>query len=115
MSESAAVVDPGKVIAEVVVTSSTHLADFLATCGVKPQQILAGPERRPGDNAPVVKWCFHSSPKAEEIMLLWAKPPKDARDWDRLTPEEKGIVINFVTAFSDNLHHFISQAKRGGA
>lgn len=100
-----------QVVAAVVVTPSTHLADFLATCGCQIQQVLSGPERTP-TGAPVVKWVFQESEKAKEIMILWKQPP-DARDWDQLNHEEKQIVINFVTAFSDNLHHFIKRAKEG--
>ena len=99
-------------LAAVVVTPSTHLADFMATCECQIQQTVSGPERTP-DGRPVVKWVFEDSPKAEEIMVLWKSPPKDTRDWDHLTAEEKAIVINFVTAFSDNLHHFIKRAKEG--
>jgi hypothetical protein len=104
--------EQGEVIASVVVTPSTHLADFMATCGCQIQQTVSGPERTP-QQTPVVKWVFQASPKAEEIMVLWKNPPQDTRDWDELTQDEKKIVINFVTAFSDNLHHFIKRAKEG--
>jgi hypothetical protein len=102
----------GQVVAQVLCTSSTHLADFLATCGCPIQQVLTGPERTP-DGRPVVKWVFPENSTATEIMVLWKNPPKDTRDWEQLSFEEKQIVINFVTAFSDNLRHFIKQAKEG--
>jgi hypothetical protein len=102
----------GQVVASVLVTGSTHLADFLATCGCKIQQTTSGPERTP-EGRPVVKWVFDESPTATEIMALWKNPPDNSRDWEQLSFEEKQIVINFVTAFSDNLRHFIKQAKEG--
>lgn len=101
-----------QVIASVLVTPSTHLADFMATCGCQIQQVVSGPERTP-DGKPVVKWVFPETTTATEVMVLWKKPPKDSRDWDQLTFEEKQIVVNFVTAFSDNLRHFIKTAKEG--
>ena len=107
MSESA-----GREVAAVLITSSTHLADFLATCGCEIQQCTYGPERTP-DGRPVCKWLFNETPTALEIMRLWKNPPKDARDWEHLTPEEKQIVVNIVTAFGDNLFHFIAKAKAG--
>jgi hypothetical protein len=99
-------------VAAVVVTSSTHVADFLATCGCQIQQVISGPERTP-DGKPVVKWVFEETQTAKEIMVLWKNPPKDARDWEHLSHEEKCIVINMVTAFSDNLYHFVKRAKEG--
>jgi hypothetical protein len=99
-------------VAAVLVTSSTHLADFLATCGCQIQQILSGPERTP-DGRPVTKWVFYETQTAKEIMVLWKNPPQTARDWEHLSAEERGIVINMVTAFSDNLYHFKKQAKEG--
>lgn len=108
MSEQA-----GTTVASVVVTPSTHLANFLATCGCEIQHVVTGPERTP-DGRPVVKWVFQDTRTAEEIMVGWKNPPKDAPDWEHLTPRERDIVINMVTAFSDNLHHFIRIAKNGG-
>lgn len=102
--------EKGQQVAAVLVTPSTHLADFLATCGCTIQQTLSGPERTP-DGRPVCKWIFEETKTATEVMLLWKNPPKDTRDWENLTEEEKRIVINFVTAFSDNLYHFIKMAK----
>ena len=99
-------------VASVLVTQSTHLADFLATCNCPIQQVVRGPERTP-DGRPVCKWVFPETGTATEIMLLWKDPPKDTRDWDQLSFDEKRIVINFVTAFSDNLRHFIKAAKEG--
>jgi hypothetical protein len=107
MSESA-----GQQIAAVLITSSTHLADFLATCGCPIQQVTSGPERTP-DGRPVVKWIFEETSTAREIMLMWKNPPRDSRDWEHLNPEEKAVVVNIVTAFSDNLFHFIKKAKEG--
>lgn len=99
-------------VASVLITSSTHLADFLATCGCKIQQVESGPERTP-DGRPVCKWVFEESQTAKEIMVLWKNPPTTARDWEHLNHEERCIVINMVTAFSDNLYHFIKRAKEG--
>lgn len=99
-------------VASVLVTSSTHLACFMATCGCEIQQITSGPERTP-DGRPVVKWVFNETPTATEIMLGWKKPPTNARDWEHMNPEEKLVTLNIVTAFSDNLFHFIKKAKEG--
>jgi hypothetical protein len=98
------------VVAATVNTPSTHLADFLATCGCQLQQVISGPERTPS-GSPLRRFVFQCTPKAEEIMVAWKNPPRDTRDWDELTPEEKAIVLNFVTAFSDNLYHFQKRAK----
>jgi len=102
----------GEVLASVVVTPSTHLADFMATCGCEIQQVLYGPERTQ-DGRPVAKWVFEESVTAKQIMIMWKNPPTDSRDWEHLTDEERGIVVNMVTAFSDNLFHFIKKAKEG--
>jgi len=103
---------PERTIASVLVTQSTHLANFLATCGCQIRQVVSGPERTPS-GTPVVKWVFDETEEAKVIMLMWKNPPKDTRDWGQLSSEEKAIVMNFVTAFSDNLHHFIKRAKEG--
>lgn len=104
--------EEGQVVASFLTTQSTHLADFLATCGCSIQQVVRGPERTP-DGKPVCKWVFPDTAMATEIMMLWKNPPKNSRDWEQLTFEEKQIVVNFVTAFSDNLRHFIQTAKEG--
>jgi len=101
-----------QVVSAVLCTSSTHLADFLATCGCEIQQTMSGPERTP-TGSPVVKWVFKETPEATEIMLLWKNPPQDTPDWKDLPFDQKRVVINFVTAFSDNLHCFIKRAKEG--
>ena len=94
-----------------VLTPSTHLAAFLGTCGCQPVTIKRGPEKT-GLGTPVVKWVYTGTPKSEQIMLMWRKPNKEARDWDALNDEEKEIVINFLTAFSENLRHFLAEAKK---
>jgi hypothetical protein len=94
-----------------VIVQSTHLAAFMATADCKLVTIKKGPERT-NLNTPVTKWVYQGGDKAEEIMMRWARPNKESRDWDHLTNEEKDIVINHLTAFSDNLRHFLTEAKK---
>jgi hypothetical protein len=90
---------------------STHLSAFLATCECNPTGLLKGPEVTAMGNQ-VTKWHFKVTPMLEEIVKRWRHPKTEARDWGQLSDEEKDVVINFITAFSDNLKHFLSDAKR---
>ena len=59
------------------------------------------------------------TPEATEIMTMWGEmnhnpPPPDWMEWGKLTDEQRRIVMNIVTAFSQNLHWFMKLAKNGG-
>lgn len=101
---------------------STHLSAFLATHNCKPVAVVKGPEVTSLGN-PVAKWRFMSTENLKDIAIRWSHPVKDAADWDDLNKAElegktftaaevKDILINSTTGFSDNLRHFLSDAKR---
>jgi hypothetical protein len=98
---------------EAVVTQSTHLAAFLYICGCKPAgRPIKGPERTPNGQRLITKWPFVNDANAEEIVLRWSRPDKATRDWSQLNTEERAIVVNFLTAFSDELYKFMQEAKK---
>jgi len=115
----AAPVVPTEPLDAALVTTSTHLATMLGTCDAKLRlPCPTGPERTPAGD-PVVKFVFDETPEATEIMTMWGEmnhnpPPPDWMEWGKLTDEQRRIVMNIVTAFSQNLHWFMKLAKNGG-
>ena len=104
--------DPVKV-ADSIITNSVHLATFLGTMGCKPVQIHKGPERTQL-GYPITKWEFENDGRAEEIYGMWGKPSAVAPSWETYPDEVKQLVIDIITAHSDNLRHFLQEAKRNG-
>lgn len=108
---SSGIVSDPNAIANQIQIQSTHLSAFLATMGCKPIMVNRGPERTAQGN-PIAKWVFDVDDKLREIVKMWANPNAEAADWEQMTYEQREIVINIVNAFSDNLKHFLSDAKR---
>ena len=110
---------PTQPLDAVCVTPSTHLATMLGTCDAKLRlPCPTGPERTPSGE-PVVKFVFDETAEVKEIMMLWGEmnrnpPPPTWNDWSKLSDEQRQIVMNFVTAFSQNLHWYMKLAKNGG-
>ena len=100
-------------VADSIITNSVHLATFLGTMGCKPVQIHKGPERTQL-GYPITKWEFENDGRAEEIYGMWGKPSATAPSWETYPDEVKQLVIDIITAHSDNLRHFLMEAKRNG-
>jgi hypothetical protein len=96
-------------------TANTNIAAFLSLLGddgVAPYKVLKGPERTAGGSL-ITKWDFTDERgHGEDVVLRWAKPETDGPMWSQLTDREKGIVINFVSAFCSNLKSFIAETKK---
>lgn len=114
MIDTDTAVQPTKTkVADVILTSSVYLATFLGTMGCKPFQVLKGPEKtQQGDK--ITKFVYDNNDGvAEDIYSTWGNPidPNVPNSWSKLTKKEKLIVTNVVTAFCDNLRHFLNEVK----
>ena len=95
-----------------VTTSSLHLAALLGTLGAKHLKKTYGPDKTP-QGQPKVRWVFESDSLTDEIAALWQKPINKVQ-WDGLTREQRDCVISVVSAFADNLKHYIAHTKEKG-
>jgi len=100
-------------IAEVVVTPSVYLACFLGTMGCTPQQILKGPERTQLGH-PITKWVYENKGLAEELYIRWGKPDEVFPEYKDWSEREKQLVASYVSAFAENLRHFLTEVKKDG-
>ncbi len=118
VQEQSAPHKPSVKLNDSIVTNDVHLATFLATLECDPQQILKGPERT--NYGPVTKWVYGNNGIAEEIYILWSKAnanPSERKDfgpgWETWEPEKKEFAVALLAAYTNNLRHFLAEAKRG--
>jgi len=95
---------------EFLCTGSLHLATLLATLGIKPLDIMRGPQLTP-QGTPKVRWTFQASPLAEEIIHFWNNV-QPSPEFSKLTKEQRIMCVDLVSAFAGNLKHFVSHTKQ---